>query len=64
MSKQTGLGCSFLSQQCTNKTVYPYLCDGSIDPSEEQFLMRRGRSTCTYDHLSKVRVKIEAIYFL
>ena len=41
--KQTGLGCSFLSQRCTNRTIYPYLCD---ERTEE--------SVCTYDHLTKV----------
>ena len=39
----TGLGCSFLNQRCTSKTVYPYLCDTTTE-----------ESTCTYDHLTKV----------
>ena len=56
--KQIGLGCSFLDQRCTNKTVYPYLCDGA----EEQFGSLRGRSTCTYDHLSKVsKLRVEVV---
>jgi len=38
-----GLGCLFLTRQCTDRTVYPYLCD----PSENQPI-------CTPDHLSKV----------
>jgi len=38
-----GLGCSFLTEQCTNKSVYPYLCD----PNENLVM-------CTFDHLSKV----------
>ena len=39
----TGLGCSFLNEQCTNKSVYPYLCG----PSDNQ-------QVCTADHLTKV----------
>ena len=39
----TGLGCAFLTEPCTNQSVFPYLCD----PSATQLL-------CTYDHLSKV----------
>ena len=38
----SGLGCAFLTEQCTNKSVFPYLCD----PETEL--------VCTYDHLSKV----------
>ena len=37
------IGCSFLTEQCTNKSVYPYLCD----PNENLVM-------CTFDHLSKV----------
>ena len=39
-----GLGCSFLTERCTNKSVFPYLCN----TNETQLV-------CTYDHLSKVR---------
>ena len=38
-----GLGCSFLTERCTNKSVFPYLCD----TNEIQLV-------CTYDHLTKV----------
>ena len=38
-----GLGCAFLTERCTNKSVFPYLCDTS-----NRELM------CTYDHLTKV----------
>ncbi|XP_065916685.1 uncharacterized protein [Dysidea avara] len=37
-----GLGCSFLTQRCVDKSVYPYLCDPSSD-----------KEVCTFDHLSK-----------
>ena len=40
-----GLGCSFLTERCVNKSVYPYLCDT--------------RSVCTFDHLSKVTVIVD-----
>ena len=39
----TGLGCGFLTEPCTNQSVFPYLCNTSAT----QLL-------CTYDHLSKV----------
>ena len=39
----TDLGCSFLTEQCTNQSVFPYLCN----TSEKQLV-------CTYDHLTKV----------
>ena len=42
-----GLGCPFLTERCTNKSVFPYLCD----TSETQLV-------CTYDHLSKVRMYV------
>ena len=40
----TGLGCAFLTEQCTNKSIFPYLCD----TSEIELV-------CTYDHLTKVQ---------
>ena len=42
-----GLGCSFLTERCTNKSVFPYLCN----TNETQLV-------CTYDHLSKVHVYV------
>ena len=39
----TGLGCAFLTERCTNKSVFPYLCDA-----------RELQLVCTYDHLTKV----------
>lgn len=48
MSTHTGLGCSFLNQRCTNKTIYPYLCDVTTE-----------QEICTYDHLSKVRTYVQ-----
>ena len=47
----SGLGCAFLTEQCTNKSVFPYLCD----PETEL--------VCTYDHLTKVRIH-SVIYYL
>ena len=46
----TGLGCSFLTEQCTNKSVYPYLCDENANPE-----------ICTSDHLSKVSKLVSLI---
>ena len=43
----TGLGCSFLTEQCANSSVYPYLCDINTNPV-----------MCTPDHLSKVRTDV------
>ena len=43
----TGLGCSFLTENCTNSSVYPYLCDVNTNPI-----------MCTPDHLSKVRTYV------
>ena len=40
----TDLGCSFLTEQCTSQSVFPYLCN----TSETQLV-------CTYDHLTKVQ---------
>ena len=39
----TDLGCSFLTEQCTSQSVFPYLCN----TTETQLV-------CTYDHLTKV----------
>ena len=39
----TGLGCDFLTERCTNFSIFPYLCD----TSETQLV-------CTHDHLTKV----------
>ena len=46
----TDLGCSFLTEKCTNKSIYPYLCNVSAYPV-----------TCTSDHLSKVRKYIQIV---
>ena len=39
------LGCDFLTERCTDQSVFPYLCN----TSETQLV-------CTYDHLTKVRM--------
>ena len=42
-SLMTGLGCDFLTEQCSDHNIFPYLCDTSVT-----------QLVCTYDHLTKV----------
>ena len=39
----TGMGCDFLTEQCNDHSIFPYLCDISMT-----------QLVCTYDHLTKV----------
>ena len=47
-----GLGCSFVTQRCSNANVFPYLCEDNTD-----------ETMCTYDHLSKVCHHTKALKF-
>ena len=47
----TGLGCDFLTQQCSDHSIFPYLCDTNMT-----------QLVCTYDHLTKVcRAKVMSL---